>query len=165
MQLRLPHVAGKLVPASVTWRGDRYELFAGYFQDSVVNGYRLDGYPAHVGWAPIHKIVAVSRRFNVVDRPRLKAFAGVGAAYKATTLCHSIDAANDRTVTLDYVEPVYHGCDKLNGSHLNYLSQVGLRYYSADRSSGIELAFRHLSNAGLASPNVGENFVTLELLW
>jgi len=165
LQLRWPHVAGKLIPASVTWKDDRYELFGGYFQDAQVNGYRLDGYPAHIGWAPQHRIVALSRRFNLVDRERLRVFVGIGVAYKDTTLCHSIDAANDRTITLDYTEPVYHGCDKLNGSHLNYLPQLGVRYYNASRSQGIELAFKHLSNAGLASPNVGENFLALELIF
>jgi hypothetical protein len=165
LQLRWPHVAGKLVPASVTWKDDRYELFGGYFQDAQVNGYRLGGYPAHIGWAPQHRIFALSRRFNVVETSRWRAFLAIGVAYKDTRLCHSIDAANDRTVTLDYFEPVYHGCDKLNGSHLNYLPQFGVRYYNANRSQGIELAFKHVSNAGLASPNVGENFLALELIF
>ncbi|MBS0373490.1 MAG: acyloxyacyl hydrolase [Proteobacteria bacterium] len=165
LQVRWPHVAGKLIPASVTWKEDRYEFFAGYFQDSQVGGYRIGGEPAHVAWAPQHRVFALSRRFNVVETAHWRAFVGIGVAYKDTRLCHSIDAANDRTVTLDYYEPVYHGCDKLNGSHLNYVPQAGVRYYNQQRSQGIELAFKHLSNAGLSSPNVGENFLALELIF
>lgn len=165
LAVRWPHVSGKLVPVSLTWKEDRYELFAAYFQNEVVGGYHIDGEPAHIGYAPPHFTYALSRRFNVVDHARLKAFAGIGVAYEGTKLCKTVDEANDRTITLDYFEPVYRGCDKLNGSHLNYLLQLGARFYNADRSQGIELAYRHISNAGLAPPNLGDNFLTLVLVF
>jgi Lipid A 3-O-deacylase (PagL) len=160
LALRWPHVSGKVAPVSITWKEDRYELFAAYFQNEVVGGYHLQGEPAHIGYAPPHFTYALSRRFNVVDRDRIKAFAGIGVAYEGTKLCRTVDEANDRTITL-----VYHGCDKLNGSHWNYLLQLGVRYYNADRSQGIEFAYRHISNAGLAPPNLGDNFLTLLLVF
>ncbi len=165
LALRWPHVSGKVAPVSVTWKEDRYELFAAYFQNEVVGGYQLQGEPAHIGYAPPHVTYALSRRFNVIDRDQLKGFAGIGVAYEGTKLCKTVDEANDRTITLDYSEPVYHGCDKLNGSHWNYLLQLGVRFYNAARSQGIEFAYRHISNAGLAPPNLGDNFLTLVLVF
>jgi len=158
--VRTRDITGKLVPGSITWHDNRYEFFFAYFRDQELGGLKLQGYPAHIGLAPPLWAFSLSRRLQFIDRPRFKAFAGLGGAYLYTHPCATLDQANDRAPTLDYAEPVYHGCDKLNGSRLNFALQVGLRVYSADRSVGVDFAYRHISNGGLTSGNRGEDFIT-----
>jgi hypothetical protein len=151
---------GKLVPASVTWKDDRYEFFVAYFRDQRIGGLIDQGFPAHIGLAPPLWAFSLSRRFNVVDRRRFKSFFGLGVAYVDSHPCATPTESNDRTPRLDFYEPVYHGCDKLNGSRLNYALQLGIRAYNHDRSQGIEFAYRHISNAGMTSGNRGEDLLT-----
>ncbi|GEM_PF-5574376 len=158
-------ITGKLAPAAVTFAGDRYEVFLAWFRDQDRGGLRLNGYPAHIGLAPPLWALTASRRFLFVDRPRVQAFFGAGIAYLDTSPCGSVDAQNDRTPQYDYLEPVYHGCDKLNGSRLNYTLSLGTRIYGADRSFGLDLAYRHISNAGLTNGNRGEDFVTAQIVF
>jgi hypothetical protein len=163
--LRTRTVTGKLVPVSIAWRDNRYEFFAAYFRDQEFSGLTYQGYPAHIGLAPPLRAYSLSRRFNVLDRRHLKLFAGVGAAYLDTRPCATLDEAHDRTPRLDYNERVYRGCDKLNGSRLNFALQLGIRVYNHDESAGFEFAYRHISNAGMTSGNEGEDFVTAMLVF
>lgn len=158
-------VTGKLVPASVTWHDDRYEFTVAYFRDQTISGIRYQGYPAHEGLAPPLWAFTLSRRFHFYDRPQFKAFLGLGAAYLDTHPCSNSAEQNDHTPVLDYYEPVYHGCDKLNGSRLNYALSLGIRLYNRDRSQGLDFTYRHLSNAGMTSGNRGEDFITGELVF
>jgi len=151
---------GKLVPASLTWDDDRYEFFMAYFRDQTISGLIYEGYPAHMGLAPPLWAFTLSRRFNFVDRPRFKSFLGLGVAYLDTDPCTNSAQQNDHTPVLDYYEPVYHGCDRLNGSRLNYALQLGLRVYNHDRTQGLEFGYRHISNAGMTSGNRGEDLLT-----
>jgi Lipid A 3-O-deacylase (PagL) len=65
-----------------------------------------------------------------------KFFFGLGGAYKTET-------------------------DELNGSHLNFAEQLGVRFTRCAAGAGFELALRHMSNAGLKRPNKGQDFVTV----
>lgn len=162
---RSSKVTGKLVPASLTWHDNRYELFVAYFRDQEIGGLMLNGYPAHIGLAPPLWAVSLSRRVQFVDKPRFKAFVGFGGAWLDTQPCQTLDQANDRTPHLDYYEPVYHGCDKLNGSRLNFALQLGARVYSTEGGVGIDLTYRHISNGGMTSGNRGEDFVTAQFVF
>jgi hypothetical protein len=162
---RSKQITGKLVPASVTWKDDRYEFFLAYFRDQETPGLTYQGYPAHVGLAPPLWAASLSRRFNFIDRPQLKAFAGVGVAYLDTDPCDTAAEANDLTPVLDANERVYHGCNKLDGSRLNYALQLGVRLYSRDHSQGVELVYRHISDAGMTNGNRGEDFLTAALVF
>lgn len=156
---------GKLVPASITWLDDRYEFFVAYFRDQTISGLVYQGYPAHIDLAPPLWAFTLSRRFNFVDRPRFKSFLGLGVAYLDTEPCANPAVQNDHTPVLDFYEPVYHGCDKLNGSRLNYALQLGLRIYNHTWSQGLEFNYRHISNAGMTSGNRGEDFLTALLVF
>jgi hypothetical protein len=163
--IRTNKITGKLVPASVTWKDDHYEFFVAYFRDQEVPDLTYQGFPAHIGLAPPMWAYALSRRFNFVDRQQLKAFAGVGVAYLDTHPCDTAAQANDMTPALDAYERVYHGCNKLDGSRLNYALQLGVRLYMADHSQGVELVYRHISDAGMTNGNRGEDFVTAALVF
>ncbi len=158
-------ITGKLAPGSLTWDDGRWELFLAYFRDQRRGGLTLNRYPAHIGLAPPMWALTASRRFQFIERPRFRAFAGIGIAYLDTHPCTSSAAQNDRTPVLDYYETVYRGCDKLNGSRLNYALQLGARLYSADHGMGLEFAYRHFSNAGLTFTNLGEDLVTAMLVF
>ena len=158
-------VTGKLVPVSATWNDNRWEFFAAHFRDQTISGLRYQGYPAHEGLAPPMWAATVSRRFNFVDRPKFQSFVGIGAAYLDTNPCPNSVTANDHTPVLDYYEYVYHGCDKLNGSKLNYSLQLGMRFYDSHRSHALEFAYRHFSNAGMTSGNRGEDLLTAMLVF
>ena len=162
---RSKQVTGKLVPASITWKEDHYEFFVAYFRDQEIPDLTVQGFPAHVGLAPPMWAYALSRRFNFVDRPQLRAFAGVGVAYLDTHPCETAAEANDMTPAFDAYERVYHGCNKLNGSRLNYALQLGVRVYMADHSQGLELVYRHISDAGMTDTNRGVDFVTASLVF
>ena len=158
-------VTGKLVPVSATWNDNRWEVFAAHFRDQTIGGLRYQGYPAHEGLAPPMWAATVSRRFNFVDHQKFQSFVGIGAAYLDTNPCPNSATANDHTPVLDYNEYVYHGCDKLNGSKLNYSLQLGMRFYDRDRSHALEFTYRHFSNAGMTSGNRGEDLLTAMLVF
>ena len=162
---RSKEITGKLAPAAVTFDHDRYEVFLAWFRDQDIGGQQLNGYPAHIGLAPPLWALTASRRFLFIEREHVEAFFGAGVAYLDTSPCGSVTAQNDRTPVLDYTEPVYHGCDKLNGSRLNYALSLGTRLYGTDRSFGLDLAYRHISNAGLTNGNRGEDFITAQIVF
>jgi Lipid A 3-O-deacylase (PagL) len=77
----------------------------------------------------------LSRRWAFIRKPEAKVFFGFGGAYKTET-------------------------DGLNGSHLNFAEQLGVRFSRSAAGPGFEFAIRHMSNAGLKKPNKGQDFVT-----
>jgi hypothetical protein len=77
-----------------------------------------------------------SRRWTFIRKPGAKFFFGLGGAYKTER-------------------------DGLNGSHLNFAEQLGVRFSRSAVGPGFEIAVRHMSNAGLKKPNKGQDFVTL----
>ena len=158
-------ITGKLAPVTATWDDNRWEMLLAYFGDQKITGILYQGNMAHEGLAPPMWAFAVSRRFNFVDRHRFQAFAGLGAAFLNTTPCGNSNAANNHTPVHDYAEYVYHGCDKLNGSKLNYSLQVGMRFYDRNRDHALDVALRHFSNAGMTYGNRGEDFVTAILVF
>jgi len=158
-------VTGKVVPASATWNDNRWEFFTGYFSDQKLGGLIYQGYPAHEGLAPPMWAFTMSRRLNFVDRRQFQSFVGFGAAYLNTSPCQNSATSNDHTPVLDYYEYVYHGCDKLNGSKLNYALQIGMRFYDRHRDHALEFAYRHFSNAGMTSGNRGEDLLTALLVF
>jgi hypothetical protein len=78
----------------------------------------------------------ISRRWTFIRKPVAKFFFGLGGAYKTQT-------------------------DDLNGSHLNFAEQLGVRFTRSDGGPGFEVAVRHMSNGGLKKPNKGQDFVTV----
>jgi hypothetical protein len=81
-------------------------------------------------------VFQASRRWSWRFAPHMTAFVGLGAAYKSQN-------------------------DNLNGSHLNFTEQLGCRFRIAANAPMLEIALRHISNAGIVRPNRGEDFVTL----
>jgi hypothetical protein len=78
----------------------------------------------------------ISRRWTFIRKPVAKCFFGLGGAYKTEM-------------------------DDLNGSHLNFAEQLGVRFTRSDAGPGFEIAVRHMSNAGLKKPNKGQDFITV----
>jgi hypothetical protein len=118
--------------ATWTWDDDRYELAAFRF---VTAQRRLGETLARPNWA-----FELSRRWrlnwSLIDRSGLQLFVGGGAAYKTET-------------------------DELNGSRLNFAEQLGWRFPRQENGGQVEFAIRHISNAGLKKPNMGQDFLTL----
>jgi hypothetical protein len=85
-------------------------------------------------------IFEASRRWRLhwklIDHSGLELFFGAGAAYKTKT-------------------------DDLNGSNWNFTEQLGWRFPQQPHGGRLELAIRHVSNAGIKKPNKGEDFLTL----
>jgi hypothetical protein len=78
----------------------------------------------------------ISRRWTLIRKPKAQMFFGLGGAYKTET-------------------------DDLNGSHLNFAEQLGVRFKRFGAGPGFEIAVRHMSNAGLKKPNKGQDFITV----
>jgi hypothetical protein len=81
-------------------------------------------------------VFQISRRWTFIRKPEAKFFLGLGGAYKTET-------------------------DVLNGSHLNFAEQLGVRFARSDAGPGLEIAVRHMSNAGLKKKNKGQDFITV----
>jgi Lipid A 3-O-deacylase (PagL) len=155
---------GSLISGAVTWNDDRYELFVARLNDQIASSDWYGDEDAHIGLAPPLRLVTASRRFNIVDRSRFRAFLGAGVGYVDATPCIVTGEAST-TIATDAEEPVYRGCDHLNGSSWNFALQAGFRGYNRDHSLGVDLAYRHLSNAGLTSGNHGQDFITLMVVF
>ena len=78
----------------------------------------------------------ISRRWAFIRKPGAEFFFGLGGAYKTET-------------------------DDLNGTHLNFAEQLGVRLKRFGAGPGFEIAVRHMSNAGLKKPNKGQDFITV----
>lgn len=124
---------GIVVPVTLTWDRDRYELGAFRFttrQELEYDGREPDKRVARPYWG-----FSVARRWELFGPADARFFIGLGASYKADV-------------------------DRLNSTHWNFAPQIGVRFRLTSRS-GLELCLRHFSNAGLRLPNRGEDFFTL----
>lgn len=62
----------------------------------------------------------------------------------------------------NYITPVYQGDGKSFSTEFNFGDHLAVgRLLGGHRHSSIALRFQHFSNAGIATPNPGENFVQL----
>jgi hypothetical protein len=119
--------------AVATWTSseDHYELAAFRFLSAQT---RRGDPLAEPNWA-----FEASRRWRLhwklIDHSGLDLFFGFGAAYKTKT-------------------------DDLNGSNWNFAEQLGWRFPQQANGGRVEIALRHVSNAGLKKPNRGEDFLT-----
>jgi hypothetical protein len=118
--------------ATWTWREDHYELAAFRFLTAQT---RFGETLAAPNW-----VFEVSRRWrlhwSLIDGSGLQLFFGTGAAYKNET-------------------------DEIDGSLLNFAEQLAWRLPRQANGGQVELAIRHISNAGLKKPNKGQDFLTL----
>ncbi len=131
---------GAVVPLTVTWSCDRYELGLFYFGDQFEHRYGTQVLDVQQDYA-----VSLSRRWVVHRWGSLGLFFGVGGSYRTRA------GPNEGNF--------------FDGSHLNFAEQMGLRWMSSHEPRGIELSIRHFSNAGIVTPNVGQNFVDLALVF
>jgi hypothetical protein len=121
-----------------TWYGDRLELGAIRFADSQIHHARRRDTTvyAYPNWA-----FPISRRWAIVRKPNGEMFIGIGGAYKTET-------------------------DEMNGSRLNFTEQLGWRFRPLlIGAARVEIALRHMSNAGLKKPNRGQDFITAAIVF
>lgn len=65
-------------------------------------------------------------------------------------------------VGANYIVPIYQSQDKRFSTQFNFGDHVGIgRQYGEHRQHELLLRVQHFSNAGIAHPNPGENFVQL----
>lgn len=81
----------------------------------------------------------LSRRFGVFRSNGNDIFVGLGGAYKSET-------------------------DRLNGTRLNFAEQLGWRFANT-AGPGFEVVIRHVSNAGIKTPNKGEDFIIAAIVF
>ena len=64
-----------------------------------------------------------------------------------------------------YTRPVGSGRDSVitptDSTHLNFASQLGLRFQVPQFPASLELSTRHWSNGGVRTPNRGQDFTIL----
>jgi hypothetical protein len=133
-------LSGAVVPATLTWSCDRYELGVFWFHSQDQNVF---GVPIVVARKDL--ATSLSRRWYLHRWDETGVFIGLGASYR--TLAGPSEG------------------NALNGSHLNFAGQLGVRWTGGDHRPGLELSIRHFSNAGIVRPNKGQNFVDLALVF
>jgi Lipid A 3-O-deacylase (PagL) len=128
---------GLVLPATLTWSGGRYEL--GIFRFATTQILYEDQ------WAHPHVLaepywgVSASRRWQLFARPTWQLFFGFGASYKAQE-------------------------DALNSTRWNFASQLTVKLRRpSGKGSEMEFALRHWSNAGIRTPNRGQDFFTVTI--
>jgi hypothetical protein len=83
--------------------------------------------------------ISASRRWRLVTQPTWRLFFGFGVSYKTQE-------------------------DALNATHWNFPSSLGVRLnHIRGRGPEMELALRHWSNAGIRTPNRGQDFFTVTI--
>jgi len=124
---------GVVVPVTLTWDQGRYEL--GWFRMTTGQVFYDSRLQSPIEAARPHWAVSASRRWQLMRWRSGRVFFGFGASYKDET-------------------------DGLNSTHWNFAEQLGVQI-TPTRTTSVELALRHWSNAGLRLPNRGQDFVTL----
>ena len=129
-----------VVPVTVTWRCDRYELglfsFGAQYQ-------RIEGRRQEVARSDV--AVSLTRRWSLHRWQDAGWFFGLGGSFRARA---GPPEGNP-----------------FNGSHLNFTEQMGVRWWPAGHRLGLEISIRHFSNLGIVRPNVGQNFVDLAVVF
>jgi hypothetical protein len=125
---------GSLVlPVSLTWGDNRYELAGFRFTDQQLLPYpgtHRERLMADPYWG-----TSLSRRWRLFDHGPMQGFIGFGLAARSES-------------------------DVLSVTHWDFASQLGLRFrFPGDRLVG-EVTMRHWSNGGIRLPNHGQDFAT-----
>jgi len=129
-------LCGLLLPLSLTWSENRYELAAFRFTNQQLldfPGTHFERQLANPYWG-----ASLSRRWRLFERGPVEGFVGFGLSVKTES-------------------------DTLSSTPWDFASQPGLRFQLlANRVVG-ELTMRHWSNGGIRLPNHGQDFVTVTL--
>ncbi len=128
---------GSLVlPVSLTWSDNRYELGAFRFTDQQLlplPGTHRERRMANPYWG-----ASLSRRWRLVDHGPIQGFFGFGLAGRSES-------------------------DDLSVTRWDFASQLGLRFrFPGNRMVG-EVTMRHWSNGGIRLPNHGQDFATFTI--
>ena len=127
------NTGGVVIPMTVSWDRSRWELGIFHFgeQTSDDNRDNVERVVAHPYWG-----ASLSRRFAFFERGPLRAIFGFGVSYRTEQ-------------------------DVLSATHLNFSSQLGLRFQAPQFPASFELSTRHWSNGGVRTPNRGQDFTIL----
>jgi lipid A 3-O-deacylase PagL len=125
---------GSLVlPVSLTWSDNRYELAAFRFTDQQL--LPLPGTHRERRMADPYWGASMSRRWSLFERGPVQGYFGFGLAGRSES-------------------------DALSATRWDFASQLGLRFrFPGNRVVG-ELTMRHWSNGGIRLPNHGQDFAT-----
>jgi hypothetical protein len=129
-----------VVPVTMTWRCERWELGAFYFGRQYQ---RFDGERHLVVRGDA--AVSLTRRLILHRWKSQDAFFGLGGSYRT--------------------KAGFEEGDPFNGNYLNFTEQVGVRWMRTDHRQGIELSVRHFSNLGIVKPNIGQNFLVAAVVF
>jgi hypothetical protein len=126
---------GLVIPVTLTLDDGRYEL--GLFRMTSRQTLFEDIWEKTRVMAEPYWGVSASRRWQLASGPTWRLFFGFGASYKAEE-------------------------DLLNATHWNFASQLGVRlHHASGKGADMEFAIRHWSNAGIRTPNRGQDFFTV----
>jgi len=126
--------AGLVLPMTFAWGDGRYEF--GVFRFATTQTLYEEK------WGCVHELAApywgtsISRRWQLFGGPTWKLFFGFGASYKDQE-------------------------DALNSTHWNFASSLGLVLREPGHGARVEISIRHWSNAGIRTPNRGQDFFTV----
>ena len=130
-------MGGLVLPATLTWDQGRYEV--GIFRFTTDQRLYEDIWRKTRMLAEPYWGISASRRWALVTRPTWRLFFGFGASYKTQE-------------------------DLLNSTHWNFASQLAVRlHHPAGKGADMEFAIRHWSNAGIRTPNRGQDFFVVTI--
>ena len=130
-------MGGLVLPATLTWDQGRYEV--GIFRFTTDQRLYEDIWGRTRMLAEPYWGISASRRWALVTRPTWRLFFGFGASYKTQE-------------------------DLLNSTHWNFASQLAVRlHHPTGKGPDMEFAIRHWSNAGMRTPNRGQDFFTVTI--
>src|SRR5579864_8303355 len=125
---------GSLVlPVSLTWSDNRYELAAFRFTDEQLLA--LPGTHQARRMADPYWGASLSRRWGLFERGPVQGYFGFGLAGRSES-------------------------DALSVTRWDFASQLGLRFHFPGNRAVGELTIRHWSNGGIRLPNHGQDFAT-----
>ena len=126
---------GSLVlPVSLTWSDNRYELAAFRFTDQQwlpFHGTHRERHMADPYWG-----LSLSRRWRLFDHGPLQGYFGFGLAGRSES-------------------------DELSVTRWDFAEQLGVRFHLPGNRVIGEVTLRHWSNGGVRLPNHGQDFVTM----
>lgn len=126
---------GSLVlPVSLTWSDNRYELAAFRFTDQQLipfPGTHRERRMADPYWG-----MSLSRRWRLFEYGPVQGYVGLGLAARSES-------------------------DELSVTRLDFAEQLGLRFHLPGNRVIGEVTMRHWSNAGIRLPNHGQDFATV----
>jgi hypothetical protein len=128
---------GSLVlPVSLTWSDNHYELAAFRFTDQQLLAYpgtHWERLMANPYWG-----ASLSRRWRLFEHGPVQGYCGFGLAVRSES-------------------------DVLSVTRWDFAEQLGLRFRLADNRVVGEVTMRHWSNGGIRLPNHGQDFATFTI--